>query len=40
MLDLLVFGDTAIDYFYEVDAFPKPNTAAEIVNSRRFYGGM
>lgn len=39
-LDLLVFGDTAIDYFYEVDAFPKPNTAAEIRKSRRFYGGM
>ncbi len=38
--DLLVFGDTAIDYFYEVDGLPKPNTAAEAVSSRRFYGGM
>lgn len=39
-LDLLVFGDTAIDYFYEVESFPKKNTAAEITKSRRFYGGM
>jgi len=40
LLDLLVFGDTAIDHFYEVDSFPKTNTAAEIFNSRKFYGGM
>jgi len=39
-LDLLVFGDTAIDYFYEVDRLPKLNEAAEVRLSRRFYGGM
>ncbi|MFH0860976.1 MAG: PfkB family carbohydrate kinase [Candidatus Altiarchaeota archaeon] len=39
-LDLVVFGDTAIDYFYEVDKFPKPNTAADVLRSHRFYGGM
>lgn len=39
-LDLLVFGDTAIDYFYEIDKFPKANTAADVVRCHRFYGGM
>lgn len=39
-LDLLVFGDTAIDYFYEIDQFPRPNTASEVTNVHRFYGGM
>jgi len=39
-LDLLVFGDTAIDYFYEVDNFPKLHEAAEVSLGRRFYGGM
>jgi len=39
-LDLLVFGDTAIDYFHEVDAFPKANQAADVVRCHRFYGGM
>lgn len=39
-LDLLVFGDTAIDYFYEVDRFPKVHEASEVRFGRRFYGGM
>ncbi|MEM4347340.1 MAG: PfkB family carbohydrate kinase [Candidatus Altiarchaeota archaeon] len=39
-LDLLVFGDTAIDHFYEVDSIPKINNAAEILRSQSFYGGM
>ncbi|MFH1126138.1 MAG: PfkB family carbohydrate kinase [Candidatus Altiarchaeota archaeon] len=39
-LDLLVFGDTAIDYFYEVDRFPKLHEASEVKVGRRFYGGM
>jgi len=39
-LDLLVFGDTAIDNFYEVDKLPTPNEASEVTCGRRFYGGM
>lgn len=39
-LDLLVFGDTAIDYFYTVDRLPGLNEASEIVDVKRFYGGM
>jgi len=39
-LDLLVFGDIAIDYFYEVNRLPKINTASEILRAYRFYGGM
>jgi ribokinase len=39
-LDLLVFGDTAIDYFYEIDRFPKLNEASEVSSGRKFYGGM
>ena len=39
-LDLLVFGDTAIDYFYKVNKLPKSNQAADVMESRRFYGGM
>ncbi len=39
-LDLLVFGDTAMDYFYEVDRFPKINEASEVLKAHRFYGGM
>lgn len=38
--DLLVFGDTAIDYFYGVKKLPKLNQAADVTESRRFYGGM
>jgi len=39
-VDLLVFGDTAIDYFYGVKKLPGVNQAADVVESRRFYGGM
>lgn len=39
-LDLLVFGDTAIDHFYEVGRLPKNNEASDVSSSRRFYGGM
>jgi ribokinase len=39
-LDLLVFGDTAIDHFYEVDNIPRLNNASEVIKSRSFYGGM
>lgn len=39
-IDLLVFGDTAIDYFYEVNRFPKLNEASEVRSVREFYGGM
>jgi sugar/nucleoside kinase (ribokinase family) len=39
-LDLLVFGDTAIDNFYEVARLPQLNEASDVARSRRFYGGM
>jgi len=39
-LDLLVFGDTAIDNFYEASSLPKENEASEVLCARRFYGGM
>jgi nucleoside kinase len=39
-LDLLVFGDTAIDNFYEVGRLPERNEASDVVCARRFYGGM
>ncbi len=39
-IDLLVFGDTAIDHFYEVDKIPRLNNASDVVGSRKFYGGM
>ncbi|MBN2013805.1 MAG: hypothetical protein JW778_01360 [Candidatus Altiarchaeota archaeon] len=39
-IDLLVFGDTAIDYFYEVEQIPKVNNAADVFRARQFYGGM
>ncbi|MDD5111790.1 MAG: PfkB family carbohydrate kinase [Candidatus Altiarchaeota archaeon] len=39
-LDLLVFGDTAVDYFYEVDRLPKVHEASDVRSGRRFYGGM
>jgi sugar/nucleoside kinase (ribokinase family) len=39
-LDLLVFGDTAIDNFYEVGRLPQVNEASDVAKSRRFYGGM
>jgi len=39
-LDLLVFGDTAIDNFYEVERLPKADEAADVGRGGRFYGGM
>jgi sugar/nucleoside kinase (ribokinase family) len=39
-IDLLVFGDTAIDHFYEVENIPKLNNAADVISGRQFYGGM
>ena len=39
-LDLLVFGDMAIDYFYEVDSFPKLNESVDVKRVHKFYGGM
>lgn len=39
-LDILVFGDTAVDNFYEVDRLPELNEASDVARSRRFYGGM
>ena len=39
-IDLLVFGDTAIDHFNEVDSIPKLNNASEVIKSYKFYGGM
>ncbi len=39
-IDLLVFGDTAIDYFYEVDQIPKINNASDVIGAMQFYGGM
>lgn len=39
-LDLLVFGDTAIDNFYTVEKLPKSNEASDVSSARRFFGGM
>ncbi len=39
-IDLLVFGDTAIDHFYEVEKLPQLNSASEVVKFHMFYGGM
>ncbi len=39
-IDLLVFGDTAIDQFYEVDKIPTLNNASDVIRLRQFYGGM
>lgn len=39
-IELLVFGDTAIDQFYEVNKLPEPNNASEVISFRQFYGGM
>lgn len=39
-LDLVVFGDTAIDRFYEVLKLPRLNEAADVVKLHSFYGGM
>ncbi len=39
-IDLIVFGDTALDNFYEVSQLPAYNQAADINEIRRHYGGM
>ncbi len=39
-LDLLVFGDTCIDTFYEVDKLPRPEEAGEVRAVHEYYGGM
>ena len=39
-MDLLVFGDICIDYFYEVNKLPKKDESAEITKIHRYYGGM
>ncbi len=39
-LDLLVFGDTAIDNFFEVERLPKADESADVIRGQRFYGGM
>lgn|GEM_PF-474344 len=39
-IDVLVFGDIAIDHFYEVDKIPRLNNASEVIKFRQFYGGM
>ncbi len=39
-IELLVFGDTAIDHFYEVDRIPQINGASDVIKFRHFYGGM
>ena len=36
----MVFGDTAIDNFYEVEKLPKTNEAEDVLRGGRFYGGM
>ena len=40
MNDLLVFGDIVVDNFYEVNEIPKVNKSSEVLNHKRFYGGM
>jgi len=39
-IDVLVFGDTAIDDFYEVGSIPRINDSADVSSWREFYGGM
>lgn len=39
-LDLLIFGDIVVDNFYEVNEIPRVNKSAEVINHKRFYGGM
>jgi len=39
-IDVLVFGDTAIDHFYEVNSIPKINDSSDVSGFREFYGGM
>ncbi len=39
-IDLLVFGDMCIDYFYEVDNIPSLNESAKAITLKKFFGGM
>ncbi|NCN65068.1 MAG: hypothetical protein GW779_03790 [Candidatus Altiarchaeum hamiconexum] len=39
-VDLLVFGDMCIDYFYKVDNIPSLNESAKAVTLEKFFGGM
>ncbi len=39
-IDVLVFGDAAIDDFYEVGSLPRINNSADVSSWREFYGGM
>lgn len=39
-IDLLVFGDTCIDYFYGVERIPKLNESARLYSLKKFFGGM
>lgn len=39
-IDLLVFGDMCIDYFYDVDAIPSLNGSAKAIALKKFFGGM
>ncbi|ODS39829.1 hypothetical protein BEH94_01615 [Candidatus Altiarchaeales archaeon WOR_SM1_SCG] len=38
--DLLIFGDIVVDNFYEVNEIPEINKSADVINHKRFYGGM
>lgn len=39
-IDLLVFGDVCIDYFYDVDNIPSLNESAKAIALKKFFGGM
>ncbi len=39
-IDLLVFGDICIDYFYDVDNIPTLNESAKAITLKKFFGGM
>ncbi len=39
-VDVLVFGDMCIDYFYEVDNIPSLNGSAKAISLKKFFGGM
>jgi len=39
-LEILVFGDMCIDYFYETDRIPKDNESSKLLNLKKFFGGM
>jgi len=39
-IDLLVFGDTCIDYFYGAERIPQINESAKLYSLKKFFGGM